>query len=131
MTVVEWRPAVRQKVHMYIIAGAWIVCIVVFLWRSANLPTEEVVAESRVNGGYRNHGMSKHWTAAKSMKPRREQAVIAFQRLARNKVFSTGVAVSPKPPTNDMREAGGSVRRIRWEVRDQTDDENLRQHCRR
>jgi len=50
--------------------------------------------------------MSKHWTAVKFMQPRREEAVVASQRLARTKVSHTGVAVSTQPLTNDVSELG-------------------------
>jgi len=64
------------------------------------------------NGGIAKVERASIGRRLSSCSPRREEAVVAFQRLARTKVFNTGVAVSPKPLTNDVREAGGSVWRI-------------------
>ena len=111
---------------------AWIVCIVDFLWASEILPSRQITRLRSVNGGIRKHGMSKHWRAVKLMQPRRDKAVVASQRLARNEVSNTRVAVSSQPLTNDVSELGGSKRRIQvGRRRSNRRREHLRQQCRR
>jgi len=104
-----------EVVHMYNITRpgstvSWIRSE--FRTSSSEVARRQITRLQSVNGGIRKDGMSKHWTAAKFMQPRREEALVAFQRLARTKVSNTGVAVSSQPLTNDVSEPGGSKRRI-------------------